>query len=201
MKDNETILKLSMQHFAEDGGDGGTTMPDTDGEDANTTSTEPDGGTNTPNEHEERANQLETQLKTVQKQLKDAQNAVATANREKKNLERAKMTDADALEEQRREMEENSRNYKRMMSSIEAEKIFVGAGIAKDDYSAVLEMIATEDSDKTTATAQEFVDILSRKTQASIKSEREKILKETPPPPAGAGKDSVDPFVEAFKKG
>lgn len=144
---------------------------------------------------------MQARLAAAEKKRKEAEAACTKLTREKSQLKRSQMTEAEQAAEREREAAEKAQQYDRMMSSVEAEKIFVGGGLKEDDYKDFLEMIVSEDKEKSIAIAQGFMEILSKHTTAAAKAEREKVLKETPAPPVGGKGEDKDPFVEGFKAG
>lgn len=150
---------------------------------------------------------LQTELEKARKAAEiaekkriDAEKAIEATKRENSKLKKATQTDAEQLAEQQKELEEKARQYDIQRNSLSAEKILVGANLEKDDYEEALSLIVSEDAERTEAIAQWMVDILGKQTKIAAKTEREKVLKETPRPPTG-GTEETDPFVAGFKEG
>ena len=136
----------------------------------------------------------------AEKKQLEAEKAIEATKRENSKLKKATQTDAEQLAEQQEELEEKARQYDIQRNSLSAEKILVGANLDKDDYEEALGLIVSEDAERTEAIAQWMVDILGKQTKLAAKTEREKVLKETPRPPTG-GTEETDPFVAGFMKG
>ena len=136
----------------------------------------------------------------AEKKRLEAEKAIEATKRENSKLKKATQTDAEQLAEQQKELEEKARQYDIQRNSLSAEKILVGANLDKDDYEEALGLIVSEDAERTEAIAQWMVDILGKQTKLAAKTEREKVLKETPRPPTG-GTEETDPFVVGFTKG
>ena len=134
--------------------------------------------------------ELETMRKQLQKAQKDllaSQRAVAAANKEKKTLERAQMTEQETLEELRREAEEFRKESAIMLSTGKAKVILAGAGLTELEYEPILEIIATDDIEKTEAAATEIKALLEAQAKKVEKTVRDAKQKETPRPTTGSG--------------
>ena len=150
-----------------------------------------------PPDNPEVAN-LQRQIEAANKKLKDAESALASEKSEHAKLKRSTKTDAELLEEKQKEVEENAKKYQRMIAGAEAKQVLAGTGLSEEDYSPILELITSEDSEKTKAIATEVSTLLANQSKLLEKALREKILKETPVPPAGGGDPEKDTFTSAF---
>lgn len=143
--------------------------------------------------------EIQRELAAARKAKDIAEKALTLEKSAHSKLKREHMTEAELIAEERAAVAEKAKMYDRQTNAMIAEKIFVGAGLQSDTYEDLLNLIVSEDSQRTESTAQTIVDLLSMHTKSTIKAEREKILRETPYPPAG-DKDTVDPFLEGFNK-
>lgn len=130
---------------------------------------------------------LKQKAQLAEKKRLEAEKVIESEKRERKRLERAQMSDADQAAERDKELVEKARQYDIKMNSVDAEKIFVGAGLGQKDYQELLESFVNEDAAKTTAVAQGIVNLLQAQTKAAAKAEREQVLNAQPAPPAGGG--------------
>ena len=153
-----------------------------------------------PSQADAELTQLKKQLETERLAKKKAEEALTLEKRAHTALKRTQMTEAEQAAETRKELEAQAQQYKIMMSKASAIQTLNGAGLKDDDYSDWIDMLVSDDADRTATLAQSVVDLLARKTAAAAKAEREKVLKETPVPQTG-NPDPIDPFIEAFKKG
>lgn len=150
---------------------------------------------------------LQAELEKAQNAAKEAdkkriaaEQAIELTKKENSRLKKAQMTEAEQLEERRREVEEEARLYRTSNSRLAAKELLVPLGLAEDDMKEGLELFVGEDAEKSGAIAQWMVDMVKKQTQAAAKAEREKVLKETPAAPGGGGTDE-DPLLAAFRKG
>ena len=130
---------------------------------------------------------LKQKAQLAEKKRLEAEKVIESEKRERKRLERAQMSDAEQAAERDKELVEKARQYDIKMNSVDAEKIFVGAGLGQKDYQELLESFVNEDAAKTTAVAQGIVNLLQAQTKAAAKAEREHVLNAQPAPPAGGG--------------
>ena len=130
---------------------------------------------------------LKQKAQLAEKKRLEAEKVIESEKRERKRLERAQMSDAEQAAERDKELVEKARQYDIKMNSVDAEKIFVGAGLGQNEYKDLLESFVSEDASKTTAVAQGIVNLLQAQTKAAAKAEREHVLNAQPAPPAGGG--------------
>ena len=130
---------------------------------------------------------LKQKAQLAEKKRLEAEKVIESEKRERKRLERAQMSDAEQAAERDKELVEKARQYDIKMNSVDAEKIFVGAGLGQKDYQELLESFVNEDAAKTIAVAQGIVNLLQAQTKAAAKAEREHVLNAQPAPPAGGG--------------
>ena len=147
---------------------------------------EPDGGSDLDALQAE-LEEARQKVALAEKKRLEAEKVIEAEKRERKRLERAQMSEAEQAAERDREVAEKARQYDIKMNSVDAEKIFVGAGLGQKDYQELLESFVNEDAAKTTAVAQGIVNLLQAQTKAAAKAEREHVLNAQPAPPAGGG--------------
>jgi len=151
-------------------------------------------------ENNEELEALQRELDAAKLAKKKAESALESVRKENSQLKKATKTEAELLEEQKKEVEENARKYKTLMAGARAKNVLSTTGLSEDEYSPILELIIGEDEDKTEAIATELKSLLASQEKKLEKAIREKILKETPPPPGGKPPEGADPFEERIKK-
>lgn len=107
------------------------------------------------------------------------------AERELENIKKEKMTDEEKFEEMVKEAEEMKLKYAKEMSKLKASEIFVKAGLTEEEYSDLVDNLASEDEEKTLKMAEMMVNVLNSKKEITEKQVKEKLLKDTPKPPTG----------------
>ena len=107
------------------------------------------------------------------------------AEKELENIKREKMTDEEKLEKLMDEANEMKAKYAREMAKLKASEVFVKAGLTEEEYSDLVENLATEDEEKTIKMAEMMVNVLNSKKEATEKQVKEQLLKDTPKPPTG----------------
>ena len=153
------------------------------------------------------AEELQAQLEAereartkAEKAKKLAESAIEAEKRKNKQLERASMTEAEKLEEQRKEMEEKARQYDIDKNALSAERILANAGLLGEDVKELTDLFVTEDENNTTEIAESIVRLIQSKVTDAKKTEREEILKEMPVAPNGNG-ETEDAFIAGFNQG
>lgn len=145
--------------------------------------------------------ELQRELDTAKRAKAAAEKALELEKKAHSTLKRQHMSEGDLLAEKTREMEEKAKMYDRQANAFTAEKIFATAGLKNDDYDEILNLIVSEDTEKTQSTAQAIAEMLAFQRTLTERSIREKVLKEMPLPPAGDPGKTVDLFMEGFKNG
>lgn len=107
------------------------------------------------------------------------------AEKELQKIKNEKMTDEEKFEEVVKEANEMKNKYAREMAKLKASEIFVKAGLSEDEYSDLVENLASEDEEKTISMAEMMVKVLNAKKESTEKQVKEELLKNTPKPPKG----------------
>ena len=79
--------------------------------------------------------------------------------------------------------------YARKSARLDAEQVFVKAGIGSDQYGAILDSIVTEDSGASVANAQAIAALVAAQAKAASEAAVRGVLAQTPQPSAGAGQE------------
>lgn len=141
----------------------------------------------------------ESEIRKLKAELAKAQGAAEAANKEKKRLEREQMTEAQRLEDERSQLAEDAKKYRTLTAQAKAKQVLSGTGLSEDEYAPILELITSEDEGRTESIALELKTILANQAKSLEKAIREKVLKETPPPPAGGKPPEADDlFLQGF---
>lgn len=137
--------------------------------------------------------------KSVAKEVFDkTASELAKAKKELKELKEKSMTDDEKLQAELEKAKNTQSTYAKELSKLRAKEIFVEAGLTEKDYSAILDVVVSEDEEKTKANAKNMVDIIVAQKAATEKAVKAELLKGTPPPPAGSGGGTVT--KEQFEK-
>ena len=143
--------------------------------------------------------EVKRQLAELMKNKSQQEHTITSLKKANADLKReaaAKMTDAELAAEREAEAEAKVKEAKLFMSKAKAKEIFAGAGFVDTDYADVLEAIVTEDEDQTVVAATNIVTMYEGLKKRIEKSLRENIMKETPPPPVGAGNAPFDKDID-----
>lgn len=65
---------------------------------------------------------------------------------------------------------------------LEAERLFVGAGLSRETYEDLLEKTVTDDRDKTISLVNKFVDILGKEKELAVNKTKESLLNDVKKP-------------------
>ena len=111
------------------------------------------------------------------------------------DAEKEKMTAEQRLEEALKEAEAAKVESKRILARTKAEAEFVKAGLAEDDYKALLDDVVSVDGDEeaTLSKVQRIATLIKTKTDAAIKTTTENLMKNSSQPQAdGNGGENKD---------
>lgn len=128
-------------------------------------------------------------MSKLQRKLEAAEKALELERSAHSKLKREHMTDEQRRAEQDAEIEETKKTYHRQLNAITAEKMCVKAGLSSDEYDALINLVVSEDADKTEEIMQAVLDLLQIREAAAEKGGAEKRLKNTPILPAGGSND------------
>ena len=137
---------------------------------------------------EEKAKAIQSSLgeymipKTEYAKLRDA-------NKQKDiELEQLKLSSMDSsqkLEHELAKAQAIQKEFGTKTSRLEAEKLFVEAGIASDLYNDILDKSVSEDKEKTMSLVNGFINIISKEKENAINKTKEQIVNSTPKPVTG----------------
>lgn len=114
---------------------------------------------------------------------------LAKVKKELKELKDSNLSDDEKLQKQLEAATQREKEASIKMNRLDVEKLFVAEGLTEADYAEILDDIVSEDAEKTVATAKRMLAVIKSQKVAAEKATREKLLKETPKPPAGSGPD------------
>lgn len=119
--------------------------------------------------------QLTERLNSEIQRREKAEKAIENNKKKEKQVTEGQTAEAQQIEQLRQEIE-CQRNL------VAAEKTFVAAGFAEDDYSELLPLIATADAESTNAIASGLVKLAKSKAEAAVAQAEQKRLNGTKPP-------------------
>lgn len=107
--------------------------------------------------------------------------------KEKKDLEEKGMTAEEKLKQALEAAETTKKEFTIKANRIDVEKIFLKGGLSEKDYADFLDGIVTDSLDDSRQIAEKIVGAFNAKATEVEKEVKEKLLKDTPRPPAGGG--------------
>ena len=152
------------------------------------------------------ASELMTQLETVQKRLLAAEKAITATKSENAKLKdenRKQLSQEEQLTERENAVAALEADLRRRSNFATAKGILADLGISEKEMTEdELSAFVSDNEDETTARCQWLKSFVKARETRAGKLEREKLVKEMPAPPSGAGDSpEIDEFLEAFKKG
>lgn len=138
----------------------------------------------------------------AEKKRKLAEEVLVDTKKELKRNEREKMSTEELLGERQKELDEREAEIQRRLNLTAAKSILADLDISDSEMSEDdIGLFVSTDEERTTSRCQWLKDFVKNREQLAAKLEREKVLKETPSPPAGDASGGIDPFVAAFNEG
>ena len=124
-------------------------------------------------------NDLSSKLKTTESSLQEMQTKV-------EDLERAKMSDSEKLEDDRKKLDEGLKELKIKSNRLDVIEILKEAGLGKEDYTEEdLQTIVSEDAEKSKSLANFLVKTLTNNSEKVKQQTQVDLLNNTPKPVAG----------------
>lgn len=109
---------------------------------------------------------------------------------ELENIKVANMNEKQKIEHELAKAQAIQKEYSIKTNRLEAEKLFVGAGVAKEDYENLLVDLISEDGEKSLKLVNNFISVLGKEKQTVADKTKQEIIDKTKTPQAG---DDVNP--------
>lgn len=123
----------------------------------------------------------------AQRELTQLKKDKAAVDTELADLKGKNMTADEKLQQALDAAAGSKKQYAVALNKLEAEKVFTKAGLAEDDYSALLDGLVSDDKDSTIAKVNSIVSLLAKQKEAAEKAVKAELLKDTGAPNGGAG--------------
>ena len=139
-------------------------------------------------------NKLKTQLANKDNEITELKGKAD----ELETIKQSQLTEEQKLQEALEKAKEAEIIFNKKSAKLEAEKIFVNAGLKEDDYKDFIDNVINEDLEITKNVASGFANVIKAKIEATEAKVKEDILKDMPRPPAG--NDNETDETTAFVK-
>ena len=128
-----------------------------------------------------------------------ALDSTKSENARLKGEQRKQLTEAEQLEEYRKELEEKESDLHRRLNRTAAREALAVLNLTEKELTEDdLDLFVSSDEARTTARCQYLADLVQRRVAAAAKAERDKIQQETPKPTVGDSDSSDDLFLIGF---
>lgn len=138
-----------------------------------------------------------------QKRLLDEQRESITREMEERSKLTAEELAKKEFEDRTKALEERERGVDRKVNLLNAQTALIAAGIPKDRYESMLEMLVADDTKKTEENVKHFVDLYNstkKEIESSVRSELAVVPKpETNPAAKSTTKEDFDKMTYAAK--
>lgn len=132
--------------------------------------------------------------KSVEKSVFDkTASELSKVKKELAQMKDASMSDDEKVQAALAAADAKEKEFSAKLNRLEAEKLFVAAGLTQDDYADVLDDIVSEDTEKTMKRAQNTLALITGQRTAAEKALRAELMRGTPKPPAGQGGKPAGP--------
>jgi len=105
---------------------------------------------------------------------------------ELEQLRVASMSETEKFQHKLNETEALKSEYGRKLNRLDAEQLFVRAGLNKDAYEPLLDKVVSEDKEKTISLVNDFVGILSKERETITNKTKEDLINSTKKPEGGS---------------
>jgi predicted DNA-binding protein (UPF0251 family) len=111
-------------------------------------------------------------------------------------LRLASMSETEKLQHKLAEAEALRNEYGKKSNRLDAEQLFVRAGLNKDTYEPLLDKVVSEDKEKTISLVNDFVGILSKERESITNKTKEDLINSTKKPEGGTSPEgkSIQPL-------
>lgn len=123
--------------------------------------------------------------------------ALKTKEDELESVRLASMDNEQKLQHELSKAKAIQDDFNKRSNRLEAEKLFVGAGLTSDIYESLLDKAVSEDKDRTLSLVGGFVDILSKEKENIANKTKEDLVNQTKKPDSTT--DSAQPKVTNLK--
>lgn len=128
-----------------------------------------------------------------------AEKALVEQKKKEKEIEMSNLSQEEQLKLRLEEFEKEKKAFRMDASRELAKGVFSAIGVTDKDLSDDdLNLFVTDDKDETLARVRWLQNFVSKREAAAAKLEREKVLKESPTPPAGSPSDE-DEFIATLR--
>lgn len=138
-----------------------------------------------------------------QKRLLEEQRETITREMEERSKLTAEELAKKEFEDRTKALEERERGVNRKVNLLNAQTALIAAGIPKDRYESMLEILVADDTKKTDENVKNFIEVYNntkKEIESSVRSELAKVPKpETNPSPKSTTKEDFDKMSYAAK--
>lgn len=131
------------------------------------------------------------QIDGLKEQLAEANDTLASTKQQLDDANKASMTAEEQLQAALDEANKVRGDFMRKSARLDAEQVFVEAGLSKGEYADVLDSIVTEDAKATVKTAKAMARLVAAQVEATEENVRKQVLGDTPKPDGNDGDKPV----------
>ena len=136
--------------------------------------------------------------KVAELRAKEAE--LSKVSEEYETLKTSSMTDTEKAQKAEQSLKEKERDFLIKSNKLDAERMFVGAGIGKEDYESILDDYVSEDATLTSKRISNVIDLLSKTKEVTKTEVTENIIKGTPKPNTSTSNPNPELTKDDFKK-
>ncbi len=117
--------------------------------------------------------------------LKEKTQELNTLNSEFEEAKKAQMSEQEKMQFEIEKAEKVKQEFLLKTNRLDAEKLFVSAGIAEDDYKDLIDGLVSPDAEKTKQVVSGVANMLKKERDTAIAKTKEEMLDSTPRPQGG----------------
>ena len=118
---------------------------------------------------------------------------VKTKDSELEQLRVANMNESEKLQHELAKAQALQKDFSIKTNRLEAEKLFVSAGLSLDDYGSILDNSVSDDKDKTLSIVNGIVNVLAKEKESVANRTKEELINKTKKPEQGTNPNGTPP--------
>ena len=114
--------------------------------------------------------------------FKDKESELEKTTQELETIRNNSLTDSEKIANAAKAAQEMKIEYAKKINRLDAEKQFISAGLAEDDYKSLIDNLISEDAESTANRIAGISELLKKQKEQAINQTKEELLKDTPRP-------------------
>jgi hypothetical protein len=131
-------------------------------------------------------------------ELNNLKTEITSKSDELEQIKLSSMTEQDRLKHEFEKASNIQKEYSLKTNRLEAEKMFVKAGLPEDSYADIIDSLVNEDSERTQKVVGGVINVLSKERESAIAKTREEVINTTPSPTQSQSIQNETPVTKRY---